>query len=512
MSRIHKLVFGLVLLALLAGAFGVIFGHAVLKGYFRDENQFVASGKLLAEDGLLPYRDYPYFHMPNLVFIYALIYRLTDFTLLGARLFSVLCAWGTVALLFAAALLAMRRRSPWVRLAAGCAAALLLISNPLFRFTTGLAWNHDFPVLMTMAAALVHLWGGRSPRFRLACLLSGLLVGLAAGARLTFGLAAGAFLLSYWLHPGLQTTNHRLRAAGIFLAGFGLAMLPSLGLFAAAPGQFIFGNLVYPGLNLQYRLDTGFDGPMSIGQKLAYLDERVLNQPGTQILIMLLLLFAVLPLIAVWMHTRQIPFEFGFLLTLPLFLLAGSFLPTPSWYQYFYAPLPLTILAALAAITWLDDLPVRLRNWPLALLVIGACLTTYLHADQYPGWKALLQPGRWYPIQVHVLGYRIQSLAGEGRVLTLSPQYPLDGNASIYPQLATGPFAWRVAEYLSPQERLEQNLAGPADLASLLADEPPAGLLTGLTRDSEDAILEFALQNGYNPTRVNEDLVLWLPK
>src|SRR5205085_8843685 len=52
-----------------------------------DEHQFVASAALLARRGLLPYRDYPYFHTPGLVFVYAAIFKTcTSHLLLGARL------------------------------------------------------------------------------------------------------------------------------------------------------------------------------------------------------------------------------------------------------------------------------------------------------------------------------------------------------------------------------------------------------------------------------------------
>jgi hypothetical protein len=36
-----------------------------------DEHQFVAPSVLLLREGLLPYRDYPFFHTPNLVFVFA---------------------------------------------------------------------------------------------------------------------------------------------------------------------------------------------------------------------------------------------------------------------------------------------------------------------------------------------------------------------------------------------------------------------------------------------------------
>src|SRR5205807_7434201 len=57
-----------------------------------DEHGFIASGALMARNGLLPYRDYHYNHMPTEVMIYAALFRLSDHLLLVARSFQALCA------------------------------------------------------------------------------------------------------------------------------------------------------------------------------------------------------------------------------------------------------------------------------------------------------------------------------------------------------------------------------------------------------------------------------------
>ena len=44
-----------------------LFAIAMCRGLSRDEHQFIAAGALLATEGLLPYRDFPYFHVPNLI-------------------------------------------------------------------------------------------------------------------------------------------------------------------------------------------------------------------------------------------------------------------------------------------------------------------------------------------------------------------------------------------------------------------------------------------------------------
>src|SRR4030066_86580 len=75
--------------------------RAVRADYNHDEDQFIASARLLLDEGLLPYRDYPYFHTPYLVFVYALLFTLTGSdNLLAARLFSAVCASSAVMLVF----------------------------------------------------------------------------------------------------------------------------------------------------------------------------------------------------------------------------------------------------------------------------------------------------------------------------------------------------------------------------------------------------------------------------
>ncbi len=70
-----------------------LFTIAMTRGVSVDEHQFVASGAILAREGALPYRDYPYFHTPVLCFVYALLFLSTDHLLLAARILSVFCAW-----------------------------------------------------------------------------------------------------------------------------------------------------------------------------------------------------------------------------------------------------------------------------------------------------------------------------------------------------------------------------------------------------------------------------------
>ena len=74
------------------------------------------------------------------------------------------------------------------------AVVLILISNPLFLFTSGRSWNHDLPTVLTLLAfvAVAHR-GLKNPGSAWWMLAAGVLMGLAVGFRLTFAPPAAAF-------------------------------------------------------------------------------------------------------------------------------------------------------------------------------------------------------------------------------------------------------------------------------------------------------------------------------
>ena len=83
----------ILLVAMVAGFFLVVglllLGLNMRRGLNHDEHQFVAGATLVARNSLLPYRDFPYFHVPLLSLIYALLFQSWDRLLLTARVFSV---------------------------------------------------------------------------------------------------------------------------------------------------------------------------------------------------------------------------------------------------------------------------------------------------------------------------------------------------------------------------------------------------------------------------------------
>jgi hypothetical protein len=468
------LFFAAALVGMVALALGAKLNH--------DEHQFVASAALLAREGLLPYRDFPYFHTPNLVGIYALLFQLTDHLLLAARLFSTVCAWLAGLVLFGFAW----RRSSSLAFALGVAA--LFLTNPVVVYTFPKAWNNFPPVLLLLLAFVSQCRGARTAHVGW-FFASGLFVAFAAGTRISFAPLALPFLVMAWFTPG------KWRAVAAALAGMFLASIPVFFFLAITPGEFLFDNLVYNGrVNAAYRLASG-DERSALAAKAFFVAKTLVN-PGN------LALFAA-GLFTLWQAARRYRSDYAVALLLAIlpFVLLGVFAPTPSYTQYYSV---LAAVLALAVAIGLKPRPI----WPLAAAV-GLSLIASL--VQHFTMLTRFASGKWTPLQLHAKGRAVPAEAGPGRILTLAPIVALEGGSEIYGAFATGSFAWRTAPYLSEEDRRRHGFVAPPDLPALLAAHPPAGILLGYDKEREEALLNYAETHGYRRVKLPDKINLWLP-
>ncbi|MBA2432923.1 MAG: hypothetical protein H0V56_12555 [Chthoniobacterales bacterium] len=486
------LILGLLLVSLGLGCLG--------RGYNYDEGQFVAAGALFAREGLLPYLDYPYFHLPNLVFVYAALFTTNDFLLLTARSFNIVCAWVLLLLIYrmvAAAFGAMGEKR-WLIAAA---VTLFFALQPIFRFTAGRAWNHDFAMLASVAAFACLLRAIEPDAGRRWMAASGVLLGLASGTRLTFlPLVAPFFLLALTL-PG--SVSARYRGALRLAAGFGVALLPTLALFAAAPAAFIFDNFTANGsLNISYRQATK-PRPILL-QKLLY-PVQELKRPATLVLVAGFLVFACWqPLRRDWRAALRWPPLAATLVILP-FALFGAVMPTPSYRQYYYLPLPFLLLGAVYGVARLYQAQPYHRR---IFIGLGLALLISLghFASNLRSFEELTSPERWAVFSLHRAGQELARHAGPGPVLTLEPLVPLEGGARIFPQFATGMFAWRIAPFATAGERQAHDFVGPEELPGLLQTTPPAAIFERTPQSAlEEPLVRHARDNGYSEIILPEE-------
>ncbi|HSH38990.1 MAG TPA: hypothetical protein VK993_09405 [Chthoniobacterales bacterium] len=485
-------------------ALALLAARALPRGVSRDEEQFVSAGALLLREGLLPYVDYPYFHVPNLAFIYAALFAVSDHLLLIARSFNVLCGFLTLVLLFALTARELRdigQQRLWI---AGTAATALLAS-PLFRLTSGNAWNHDLAVLAALAgfAALVHA-SNRITALRWIA-IAGILLGIAIGTRLSFLPLLAAFVGIVAAMPG--TGRERIIRGGVLALFILISLAPTLVLCARAPAQFFFDNFVYNSvLNRAYRLASGNSG-VQLPAKLLF-GAALLKFPHN---VALLTAFAY---VAIWIPARSGWRKFlkqrkvvAALLCVP-FLWVGAFTPSPSYKQYYYALVPFVIIAtafALAHACRSNGARAARPIWNILAAVSVLALITDL-----PLLRHLASPDKWPPLSVHKSARELRAHTS-GPVLTLSPILPLEGGLGIYKEFATGQFAWRTAAFLPEAAKAKFAMVDAAGLEGFLAAAPPAAIVApDRGGERNRALTAYAQSHGYRALPLREDVNLWV--
>ncbi|CAN5401092.1 hypothetical protein BH09PLA1_BH09PLA1_33820 [soil metagenome] len=453
-----------------------------------DEHQFVAGAALLARGGLMPYRDFAFFHTPYLLYIDATLFQFSPYLLLSARLFCAACTLAAVLCIYRIACELWRDSSSRVPLAA----LVLLITNPLFLATVGRARNHDPAVLMLFLAFLAARKPLAGKQSLLHALLAGVCAGLAAGIRITFVPALLAIVVSVFIFSQCDRRS-RITACLAAVAGIILALAPCALIALIAPRQFWFGNFVYPFLNLRWR---GLDGIFAFSTMLSkarfVIGEMLLKAPGS---LAVVVLFGAALVQFLHSSGRQKPYhnEILSLSMLVAMLAVGALLPTPSFQPYFYALIPFMILAALyAAGGSSGDQAGRWSRWfgwsAIVLLPFGA----YAYAVIV---NATIQQ-RWVPIATHRAGVEIAAASGGRPILTLSPIFAVEGNAAVYPAVATGPFAFRVAPMVDEMTESLLQVMDEEDLEKYLSTNPPGLVLLGGESGLDESFLAYALRHG----------------
>lgn len=504
-SRWHRgVIIGAALLVL--GASFLVFARGIQRPLNHDEHQFLSPGAVLARHGALPYRDYPLFHLPNLVFVYAAVERLGIDLVLGAKLISILATCSIIGMLVREAV----RRPAFGHPAGGLFVAVggvaLLIFDPLFSTATGKTWNHEVPTALVFAALLlIGRAGERNSLF--ASVLAGLMAGLAVGFRLTFAPVLVPLALAAFLYP---VPLRRQLAHGI---AFGLcatvALAPSLYFLCTDREAFLFGNFEFPRLRLRDPANERIQKTVTWWRKLRYFAKEIVVPSWP--LFLAFFTVAVAPAWA-WLRRR----EGGqlasgvLLLTLPFFLL-GCFAPSRYQYQHFYVLIPFLALGIVYGLQCEASSKPKVRLFG-SLISVAAIVSILLGINNYRNISPAWNKDEWATTRTRSVGGDIRKHIAHGKILTLAPTYPLLGGFDIYPEFATGPFAWRSAHLVPAERRRRLHLVAPDDLDMFLASDPPAAILTGYEDDGdlEKPLVDYARRHGYRFVRVSKRRDLWI--
>jgi hypothetical protein len=370
----------------------------------------------------------------------------------------------------------------------------------------GRAWNHDLPMLTSVAAfaALVRaLQPNAGGRWMAA---AGAFLGIAVGTRLTFVPLIIPFVALTWMFRPSEGAGYR--GTAIFLGAMSIALLPTIALFAADPHAFLFDNFTANGaLNLRFRQVAKPENV--ILAKLLFPLKLILKFPSNLLLLVGFVVFGCwFPLRNGWRPAIRSPEVAAVLLVVP-FALLGALLPTPSFRQYYCLIVPFLFLGIAFGTARFWNNPInetRLRWLLICALIVGFIeLIPDLH-----GSGILTRPSRWEIWTIHQTGLEIRRRSGPGPVLTLAPIYPLEGGAGIYPAFCTGPFAWRITPFADAKEQTRYGLVNADALDAYLAVKP-AAILTNVEKDAlEKPLINYAHKNQYRKTLLPDGGILWL--
>lgn len=466
-------------------------------GTNHDESMYLSSARLLSQHWM--WADFAYLQTPYMAYVYRWGFVLfgTDQTLLAARLMNVIIVLMMLSLIYRLSLRLSADR--WL----ATAFVVLLASNDVFRFNIGFARNYDLPLLLTLGALLIgHAPTGPLPRQMATVAAAGVLVGAAIGTKLTYGLVPVCFLGPIIVEHGISRRAAWL--AGAFLAGLTAAVLPAVWLGVAAGGDVaLFNNFGYHRLNALWREGSGFQRGMSLPGKLSVAASVFWGQSSA-----LAALVAVLSVMALRATSASplrreraiVALRFGSFVVVSLVM---AMIPTPVDRNYFGTFIASLLLFA----AWCHgDLVLHRRRTSvtLAWAVVLMLLVIQTPSDARR-MLVSLDPDHWSPTQVRkaasAVRARIPQSFLEMPVATLTPLFVIEAGLPIYPELATGPFTFRIANYLSAAQLKRYRTTSPRDLPALLERVPPSAILVGFEGELDKPFIRYAEDAGYEKYR-----------
>jgi hypothetical protein len=498
------------LCVLILAAWALMFVRTMDRDLNHDEHQFLAPAALVSREGLAPWRDFPLYHLPNLVYAYAAADRVTGDLVFGAKLVNFAASAATLAALVILAWKAAggdgSLKAELQRWGAAFAVAAVLLADPLYRYTAGKTWNHEVPTALFLGAGGCLLMALRRDNLWWTA-ASGVLGGLAVGCRLTFASTlVGLFCFTLFFPVPWR---RRFAHAGWLTLAATIALGPTLYFLATEPDRFVFANFQFPRLRLVDPSNTRIQKTVSIWRKARYF--------GKEIVVHSWPVFALWLAMAVrpgwqWLRTRQLgtPAAGLWLLLFP-FVLIGCWTPSRYQYQHYFVFVPF-LLMAVVSMGEFKSQNQRLKSLVLTIVVLIAAGLGWQARPDYPSLRTLVQPGEWFPFRQRDQAEEIRAAVSTGPVLTLGPTLPLAAKLTIYPEFATGPFGWRSASLVAPERRPRLHLVAPDDLEAFLQGRPPTAILTGVEEDDEEApLVEWAQRHGFQQRALKKRRTLWLP-
>jgi hypothetical protein len=488
----------LVVLILLVLSLAIL-ANSMTKPIARDEQMYCTGAVLLAQ-GRTIYRDFSYIaQMPYHPLLCAALFKIFNTThyLLVCRILSALCDIFVV-ICIVGIYRCVFRSFPISGLLLGLAASVLYVFNPVVDYANGFAWNNDIIILCVLLSFWLFIsidFGRKSKYWRIAAI--GALLTFATCMRITTALIQALFFAVFLIQPA-DSVKQRIKTALPFLIAVAAVLIWPIRTIALAPRAFYLNLLWIPMLNSEWLNKIGM-----VYNKFALILSS-LTMPGY---LALIVIAAYLCLTIIWNRRRlnisnKTDPSFAIMLTLTFFVIA-SVMPA-TWMQHLAMPVPLLVITFAYPLLYLRELTAGTsphKHFNTAVIVVTAC--TFVAAASYPfvlhRIPQLFNRQNWAPLHLHSISQDIANRAKSPKlILTLSPLFALEGGSNIYLQLSAGPFVYRIADFMNPDDLVVTNTVSPKTLGELLEHSPPSAVILGF----EPSFLEESLyQTAVKPDR-----------
>ncbi|MBN1593868.1 MAG: hypothetical protein JW941_11560 [Candidatus Coatesbacteria bacterium] len=493
----RKLKTSIVIVVFAALALG-LFSRAMIDGAVNDEQAYITAG-MLAMDGSV-YRDFPYFQMPYLPYIYGAIYNLTGTShyLLWARMCSFALMLIACSSLFAILRLILRDS-----FMAMLFIVLFVLNYPIMHIAP-LASNQVLPLSFSILAFHSLLKGTSQDGIKgMYVFLAGAAAAIAFGTKLSYLATPVALIISGLLVP--RTVDFKARVRGVSYpawAGLAVAFLPAgFVLFCAGFRASYFNNLGFHAANTAWREAQGYQIGMSFWTKATFILQLLLKPTNAALFLLaicIIIRFLTSKERDAWLSIlSRVDVLFSALMI--VLTLAIAVQPTPLFFHYFSAPVPFLLILICALY---KAVPIAKRRALDAFIICtvvvmsifgGPVLLRQIHKlNKLDNWVGISTHRT-----AHAIRERIGSPEGSDKIATLAPIYAIEAGIPIYRELETGPFFYRVWDLLTEDQRRGYVSASPKTLAAVLDREPPAAILVGFQAGLETPFIDYANSHGY---------------
>ena len=477
--------------------------NTTMSSYDHNEQMYVTAGVLVSQGQQL-YADFAYLQTPALPLLYGLIFRLVD---ASAYLFVAKVATFLFYLGAAFTLYNITRHLTRDQFLPAALTTLFMLNSSMMTAVRESS-NYMLPILLIFAAFYLYLRAQEPTRWSYVNLvLCGACLAFAVATKLYYALLIPPFLLILAYTPRATSFQQRLyRQLAPLSIGLLIGSIPILWYLWKDFQDFWFYNVGYHVLNTEWRKQMGYERAMTLPTKLAYAAE-LFEETTSSLLVALsaLALLACRYIPSPANHRHMAPALLS--IALVIASIPAVMIPTPIFEQYYSMPFSLLflLLAVLYPTTYqLGPGHTLFNQFLLVILVLSAVITV-------PGFQEDLE-NPWVTDELSTQSREIAELIDSytdrpGKMATFAPLFALEGGETIYPELATGPFLYRVGNLLTPTDRSDYNATSSDAITSLLTQNPPVAIFLVSGEDStyadssyavlEEPLRRFAQEHGY---------------